>query len=241
MLSETKGIILHTVKFGENSVIATAYTEKFGRQSYIINSTHSKNSANKVALLLPLTILQLIVYHKETREIQRIKEFRTAFGYRTIPFDVNKSSQAIFIAEVLFKLLREEESNPELFDFIEDSLFNFDLMVEGTANFHLYFLAKLTHYLGIQPLLNQSKNDGWIDFVTGTEAESEPYHPKFMTPGQTRLFTELITTSVDQLPTLIVNRQDRQEFLPKIVEFYKHHFDTMGDIKSISVLKEVFG
>lgn len=240
MIASTRGIVLHTVKFGENSVIATVYTEKSGRQSYIINATHSKTAANKMSLLQPLSILDLIVYEKKTREVQRIKEIKPAISYRSLPFEVRKSTQAIFLAEILFKLLREEEGNPELFDFIANALQYFDLMQEGVGNFYLFFLVKLTKYLGIMPHLPSSGQMGWFDITKGTVAHAEPDHPKYMDQTQTRAFSELIESGIEDLPVLKINQKMRRELLPGIIEFYRHHYDSMGEIKSISVLKEIF-
>ena len=47
MLATTEGIVLHTIKYGESSVIATIYTRDFGRQSYLVNAAHGKHSKNK--------------------------------------------------------------------------------------------------------------------------------------------------------------------------------------------------
>ena len=127
MLSQTKGILLHNVKYGENSIIATIYTEKFGRQAYIVNSAKGKKAKNKASMLQPLYLLDMVVYQKQSREVQRIKEFKTYETFHSIPFNIKKSTQVIFIAEILYKLLREEESSPELFHFCENAIKYLDL------------------------------------------------------------------------------------------------------------------
>lgn len=240
MLSSTKGIILHFIKFGETSVIATVYTEKFGRQSYIVNSALGKNAHNKASLLQPLFLLDMVVYHKQTREVQRLKEFKSYSPFQSIPFDIKKSTQAIFIAEFLFKLMREEESRPELFRFIENSILYLDLMEEGISNFHLYFLARLTEFLGIYPNISGRENASWLDLKMGTSSPFEPTHTMFMDKEQTTVFNKLINMNLSDLPQLAVNKQLRKNLLLKIVEYYHQHFDSMGEIKSLTVLKEVF-
>ena len=78
MVHNTKGIVLRVVKYGETSVIVTIYTELFGIQSYIVNGvrTTSKKGASKASLFQPAAILDLIVYHNELKNLQRIKESR---------------------------------------------------------------------------------------------------------------------------------------------------------------------
>ena len=36
MIHKTRGIVLHSVKYGETSLIAHVYTEAFGSQSYLL-------------------------------------------------------------------------------------------------------------------------------------------------------------------------------------------------------------
>src|SRR5660397_174261 len=102
MLATTEGIVLHFIKYGESSVIATIYTRDFGRQSYMINAARSKKSKNKASLLQPLFLVDLVAYQKQSRELHRVKELKSNQPYQNIPFDITKSSLAIFLAEVLY-------------------------------------------------------------------------------------------------------------------------------------------
>ena len=119
MLHTTYGIVLKTIKYAETSVITKVYTEAFGVQSYIVNgvrSTKSKN--NKAGLLQPLTLLDMVVYYKEGRDLHRISEMKNAFIFTAIPFEVVKRSIGIFMVEIMSKSIREEESNPDQFEFL---------------------------------------------------------------------------------------------------------------------------
>ena len=109
MLHKTKGIVLHFIRYSDTSIIAKIYTEAFGLQSYIVNGVRSKSAKNKIALFQPLTLLDLVVYHKENSTLQRISEMRCAEPYQSIPFKVHKSSIALFTAEILQKTLKFPE------------------------------------------------------------------------------------------------------------------------------------
>ena len=75
---KTKGIVLKTVRYGETSIIAGIFTELFGLQSYLINGVRitSKKGSGKANLLQPGAILDMVVYHNELRNLQRVKEFK---------------------------------------------------------------------------------------------------------------------------------------------------------------------
>src|SRR5690606_14746479 len=185
MLATTEGIILHYIKYGENSVILNIYTKALGRQAYILNVSRSKNSKNKTGILQPLFLVNLVAYQKDTREVQRIKEIKNQPVYQNIPFDVTKSTQAIFLAEMLGKTLREQESAPEMFEFIQNSLLFFDLAEEGAPNFHLWFLFHLTEYLGFLPDTQKVGFRNWFDMRKGQVLSHEPPHPFFFHPDAT--------------------------------------------------------
>jgi DNA repair protein RecO (recombination protein O) len=124
MLHKTRGIGLSYLRYRESSIITKIYTEAFGIQTYIVNGVRSsKSKNNRIALFQPLPLLDMVVYHKNKEDtVHRISELKCYAPFHSIPFDVIKSSLALFITEILGKTLREEESNELLFRFIEESI-----------------------------------------------------------------------------------------------------------------------
>lgn len=240
MLAATEGIVLHFIKYGESSVIATIFTKDFGRQSYIVNASRSRKSKNKAGLLQPLFLLDLEVYQKQTREIQRIKEFKSLNTYQNIPFDIAKSTQVIFLAEMLYKTIHEQESYPELFHFVKSALLYFDLLEEGWQNFHLYFLFRLTEYFGFLPDTNKIGFEGWFDLKKGAIVPFEPTHPLYANKEVTGHLIALSMLKINELDSFKVPRKMRDSILQTLVDYYQLHFENLGEIKSLNVLREVF-
>lgn len=239
MIEKTRGIFLHAVKYSETSLIASIYTEAYGRQSYLINGVRSKNSAVKAAIFQPLYLLDLEVYYKTGREIHRIKNARIAFPYSTIPFDIRKSTQVLFLAEVLYKCLREEEPNIELFDFIYHALTLLDLTEAGISNFHIWFLFKLTRFLGINPSSDNAQISNFFDLQTARFVHHEPLHSQFTDKHLTVLFSKLFDIDSSTIEKLNYTQHERKLVLEKLLEFYKIHFGNLGEFRSLEVLKEV--
>lgn len=240
MLENTEGIVLHFVRYGENSVIAQIYTKTFGRQSFLINAVRSKKSKNRATVLQPLFLVDLVCYQKESREVQRIKEIINNPPYQSIPFNVLKTTQALFIAEMLLKTLREQESSPVLFNFIKNALCYFDLMEEHAVNFHLWFLLRLTEYLGFLPDIRGFTRPGWFDMQKGTLVSREPAHPYFANREETRAFVMLGGLKMDELDSLNLSRSLRARLTAKLADYYQLHFQHLGELKSLKVLQEVF-
>lgn len=239
MLEKTRGIFLHSVKYSESSIIAVIYTEAYGRQSFMVNGARSKKSTVKSVAFQPLYLLDLEIYYKGGREIHRLKDVRISNPFSTIPFDIRKSSQVIFLAEILYKCLKEEEPNPGLFDFIYNSLSFLDLSDHGISNFHLWFLFKLTQFLGIYPSGDNALTSNFFDLQKARFVSHEPQHNQFTDKHVTLLFSRLFEIDLATLEKLEYTQNDRRQVLDKLLEYYRIHFDHLGEIRSLGILQEV--
>jgi DNA repair protein RecO (recombination protein O) len=220
MLHKTKGIVFRFTKYGETSIIVTLFTEVFGLQSYIVNGVRSKSGKNKIALFQPLTLLELIVYHREHANINRIKEVKCFHPYQSIPFDIKKSSLMMFINEVINKAVKEESHASDLCNFLIQSFITLDQMTERSENFHLQFLFKLSRFLGFGAY---HVNDVLGVRMTSTENE--------------KLIARLLTSDYTQY--IEIENQQRREILDLILKFYADHLDNIGEMKSVSILREI--
>src|ERR1035437_2184028 len=104
MLQKTRGIVLRSLKYGDTGIITTIYTEAFGRMSFIVQGTHGKKSSVKGNLLKQLFLLELEVDYRPGRELQRVKEMKNISPFGSILFGIAKSSQTLFLAELLEKV-----------------------------------------------------------------------------------------------------------------------------------------
>jgi DNA repair protein RecO (recombination protein O) len=239
VIEKTRGVFLHAVKYSETSLIASIYTEHYGRQSFIINGVHGKNSTVRAAVFQPLYLLDLEIYYKAGREIHRIKSARISLPYTSIPFDIRKSTQVLFLAEVLYKCLREEETNIELFDYLYHSLTLLDLTEAGISNFHIWFLFKLTRFLGFSPSREDAERCNFFDLQSARFVSHEPLHSQFTDKHLTALFIRLFNIDSSSIENLDYTQHERRLVLEKLLEFYHIHLGNLGEFKSLEVLKEV--
>ena len=148
MITTTRAIVLHHLRYSDSSLIVNLYTESMGRQAIFIKGAFSKKSTMRVALFQPLHLVEVDLHHRVNRNMQRVSNIQMYYPFQSIPFDPVKSCIALFIAELLHKTLKEEEANPALFDFLHHTIQALDLNERGTANFHLVFLVHFSRHLG---------------------------------------------------------------------------------------------
>jgi DNA repair protein RecO (recombination protein O) len=244
-LHKTKGIVIRTVKYGETSLVVTIYTELFGVQSYLVNGVRSssKKGPGKANLFQPAAILDLIVYHNELKNLQRIREFKWEVLYQHIFFDVFKNSVALFMVELLQKCIRQPEANPELFYFIEDAFLHLDTS-EGRvlANFPLFFILHLAVFFGFRIHDDYSAIKCWLDLKEGQFVSEHPEHPYFLEGNYSYLTAQLLRVQQpEELAELALNQDTRRILLQAYLGFYALHVPDFGVMKTLAVLQTILG
>lgn len=229
MLHKTRGIALSYIRYRESSIIAKIYTEAFGIQSYIVNGVRSSRSkSNRIALFQPLTLLDLVVYHKSKADtLHRISEIKCRIPFRTLPYEIVKSSLGLFLTEILTKCLREEEENTPLFEFLEEAVMYLDRVEKSYENFHLHALIQLAFFLGFGL-------EAVEDFANELRMQHYPVSPDAVQNAalQTWLSAPFGTP-------VVLDKSRRLSLLNMLLFFYKIHLDSLGEIKSLEVLHEV--
>lgn len=238
MLHSTRGIVFHQVKYSETSIIAKIYTEQFGLKSYLFRGARKKKSNTQAALLQHLNLLELEVYQREKKEIQQVKEIKMAYPFKTIPYDIRKSSILIFLNEILYQVIREEEPNPDLFQFLYQAIQLLDNKEKNLASFHFIFLIQLTRFLGFFPRNNYSDTHHTFNLSEG-EFSSMSLPGNYFAPSPYgRLLSQIMELQPDasySIPSPV-----RNSLLEIILNYYKLHVPGMKDIKSLDVLKSIF-
>ena len=242
-LHKTKGIVLRTVKYGETSLVVTFFTELFGIQSYIVNGvrTNTKKGVGKANLFQPSAILDLVVYHNELRTLQRIREFKWDHLYKHIFSDVKKNAVALFMIELLTKCLKQPETNPELFQFVEDAFIHLDESDETvTANFPLFFSVQTAVLFGFRITDNYSEKNSFFDLQEGMFVARRPTHPHLLEDKQAVVTSQLLKVmQPEELEDIRLNHEFRRNLLHAYETYYALHIQDFGTLKTLPVLKEI--
>ncbi|MES2732793.1 MAG: DNA repair protein RecO [Bacteroidota bacterium] len=233
MLHKTLGIVIHYLRYRESSIIVKMYTEEFGLQSYIENNVRSAKARNKIALFQPLTLLDLVVYHRPDGGLTRLSEIRCHTPFSSLPYDFHKASIAMFITEMLSKTLKEESGSPPLFHFLFQSILWLDQAEANFENFHLQFLLQLARFLGFSP---QSAEE-IFEQLTSAGQSHRGFAGDSSAPEDMLFLDRLIQAEYGE--SIKVSHFLRREALEHILSFYQLHIENFGEIKSLPVLQEV--
>ncbi|MEO6904484.1 MAG: DNA repair protein RecO [Bacteroidia bacterium] len=239
MIQKTNGIVLHAVKYSETNLIVKIYTLQFGLQSYILNNTRSKKSKNKASFLQPLALVEIVVSANHKNKLQRITEITILEPYYDIPFNIHKSAIIIFLNEILYKSIKEDHSDINLFEFIKNSLLMLDLNTANCSNFHIYFMIQLSKYLGFYPEEKIVIIPTFFDLKEGRFLRQRPFHPHYLTAENSEILCSFINTTYDELHLIRITKAERKQILQALILYYQLHIQTIGEIKSLDVLEEI--
>lgn len=240
MIRKTRGIVLHTTRYGESSLVVHCYTAMSGRQTFMVKGVRKSKKQNRSNLFQPLFILDFEVYHKDGRNIQMVKEVNRAIPLNSIPFDITKSTQAIFMAEVLYRVLKEEESNPVLASFLISTIQYLDTLEEASPDFHILFLFQLSRHLGFYPQNNFRGETVFFNLVSG-QFKTHLGDPEiFLDQSGSVLWNRYMQADLQSVKEEGFNGLQRKQILDDLVRFYKLHVAGMGEIRSLEVLHSFF-
>lgn len=240
MLEKTKGIVLHAIRYGDDSLIVSVLTLSRGTLTFMVKAPRGRHGSVKAQLLRPLSILDMDIDYRERMQMHRIKDMRVAIVFSTLPYEPAKEAVAMFLGEVLYHALKREGENPALFEFLEHSLEWFDLAEHDYANFHLCLLIQLTRHLGFFPNMDSPSPACLFDLLEGCFVFSIPAHGQYLVPEEAQFLAKLLKMNYETMHRVHLNRQQRGHILRLLNTYYRVHVPDFPELKSLDVLTELF-
>lgn len=241
MQETLRGIVLRTVKYGDSSLVVDLFTLSRGRQSFMVTMSRARRAVRSVSFWQPLSMVE---FTSELRpndsRLPRPKDVRTYYTYTDLPFSPVKSTLALFLAEFLCAALREEKENAPLYRYIETSLLWLDVVTApaSVANFHLAFLMRLSHFVGIYP--NLEHPDRYFDLLAGSYCDRQPSHAHFLQGDEARAIPTIFRMDYPTLHLFRLTRSERQRILRVLNDYYRLHVPNFPELRSLAVLHEVY-
>lgn len=242
MLQNTQGIVLRSIKYGETSLVSTIFTKLNGVQTYMVQGVRTaKSRHNKAALLQPATLLDLVSYQHQQKNLQRLKEFQLAHIYVSLQEEIVKNSVALFSVELLLRLLPEHAPLPELFDFVFEYFTALDRMEsDEVSNFPLYFIIAISRHLGYELKGEYSEQTPHLNLLEGGFSEHHPIVKPFLESEDASVLSKLIAIeNFGELGDISMSSARRFRLLEWYIEFLQRYTQHLGQIKSLSVLQAI--
>ncbi|MDI9336857.1 MAG: DNA repair protein RecO [Alphaproteobacteria bacterium] len=235
-----KAIVIQVTPYQDSCIITKLFTPEFGILSFIVKSIHAKakTSPPKYLFFQVGSFIQIEFEYHALKNIQSIKNVHWHRLYKSTYHHVIKIAILMYITEVLLKVLVQPEKNEDLFQFIEDVLMLLDtLPVTETNNIPLFFLTKLSGFLGISIQANEEKTE----HTTNDIWKNEPQNTDLNDPGfHILLLQKLVSQSTYQgYQSIIITTMQRRGFLNYLHRFYALHGKPLHPLKSIAIMQTI--
>lgn len=237
---KTRAIVLQTIKYGDSQLIVDLFTEKLGNLSFIVRIPRSAKAKTKRQLFQPLMTLNLEFDYRQKAGLQKLKEVCISDPFVDIPFSPYKLAISMFLSELLNHATKGELKAESLFVFLHDSIFWLDEAKEGYANFHIVFMIRLTAFLGFFPNIEGGAEGEFFDLVDGCFVKLTPTHNKYLSAEDSLKMLNLIRLDYKTMHLYTMSRMDRNRCIEVLLMYYRIHVPGFPELKSYSVLKELF-
>lgn len=233
-----KGIIIHHLRYADNSFIVRIYCEHHGMKAFMVRSGKSAKSS-KVGMLQALNLVEFESSIKENTQIHQLKNLRISYPFRQIPFDPVKSAMVMFLDEILYKTIPDDYANDQLYTFLSNAILLLDDAIDG-RNFHLWCMLEISRHYGFYPHFEQKSQANYFDLSLGEFVATKPQHTLFMDSESTEKLYQMMDMEWPQVQNMNLHSQLRKYLLESLVKYIQLHLENVREIKSLSILHEVF-
>lgn len=216
MTQNTELIVLHTTKFGENSLVVHTLSREYGRRSFLVKGAGKKST---MSLFLPLNMLEADIIETNKSTLFTARNLISRHPLLGIRSNMFKNSMTMFMSEVLYRVVKDGASEQGLFEWCERNILMLDAIQTDFSNFHIRFLLELAVALGFSP-----EAQDLMPFV----GDHYPVVEKFMSLP----FAESML--------IPLNGQVRNEIAEEILRYIEFHTESAVNVNSLKVLRELF-
>jgi len=216
MTQNTGLIVLHTTKFGENSLVVHTLSKVYGRRSFLVKGVGKKSA---MSLFLPLNVLEADIIETNKSTLFTARNISAKYPLAGIRNDMFKNSMTMFMSEVLYRVVKDGAMEEGLFEWCEKDILMLDAIRTDFSNFHIRFLLELSVALGFSP-----EAQDLMPFV----GDHYPVVEKFMSlPFADSMLIPL-------------NGAARNEIAEEILRYIEFHTESAVNVNSLKVLRELF-
>lgn len=208
-------IVLHTTKFGENSIVVHTLSREYGRRSFLVRGAGKK----LMSLFLPLNILEAEVVESSKSTLYTARNLSARHPLMGIRSNIFKNSMTMFMSEVLYRVIKDGVNEPGLYEWCERNILLLDAVQADFSNFHLRFLLELAVALGFSP-------------------ESRDLQP--FVGDNFNVVESLMHGSFAETMFIPMTGSQRNEVAEQILRYIEYHTDSTLRINSLKVLRELF-
>ena len=215
MVYATPLIVLSSTKVGDKSLVLHTLSPGWGRRSFITGIGQKA----PMAMFLPLSLLECEVVENPKSDLWRARSVVVSEPLAGIRSDMHKNTMCLFLSEVLFRTLKEGTLEEGLFEWCRGNILTLDALQADFSNYHLRFLLEFAGALGFAP----------------TSEDLAPFAGEHYA-----LIRELLQSDAASSLLIPMTGAQRNAVAGLLLDYIGFHTETQLNIRSLSVLREIY-
>ena len=216
MTYDDRIIVLNTTRVKENSIVLHTISRTYGRRSFLVRV--GKNAG--MSYFLPLNLLEVSVTENPKSDLWYARVVSAEAPLNSIRDNIYKNTISLFMAEVLFRIVKQGNAEDGLYDWCRRQILTLDALETDFSNFHIRFLLELAVALGFRPQVN--------DIL--------PFTGEYQS-----VIESCMNTSLAESMLIPQSRQVRNDQASSLIRYLEFHTESTINIRSLAVLRELFG
>lgn len=224
MIIQTPAIILRRFPYGDTSIIAHVFARETGKVSVIVKGARRKGSI-MAACFQPLSYLDIIYYHKDTRDIQTISKADFIQTWSRFSEDLNAVSMALTLLEITDKTMVNYDPHPELFDSLVAVISAFDIGSIPKNILYWHYQLRVLTIMGFKPDISNKELPDYG--IIANKINSQ------------HILSLLLNTDLSDIPEIKISAVEKKTISNYIYDQFRRHFEGMNELKSMKVLRQL--
>lgn len=216
MVKVTELIVLHTTKFGENSLVVHTLSKEYGRRSFLVRGAGKKTA---MTLFQPLSILEADILESSKSNLYTAKNISLKHHLSGIRSNMFKNSMTMFLSEVLYRTVKDGANEEGLYEWCEKNILLLDAIKSDFSNFHIRFLLEFAIALGFSPETRDLTPFSGTHFPVIERFMKEDFAQSMLIP---------------------LSGAARNEIAEDILRYIEFHTESSINVNSLKVLRELF-
>ena len=216
MVKVTEFIVLHTTKFGENSLVVHTLSKEYGRRGFLVRGAGKKSA---MSLFQPLSILEADIMETSRSNLYTARNISLRHHLSGIRGNMFKKSMTMFMSEVLYRCVKDGANEEGLYEWCERNILLLDSIESDFSNFHLRFLLELSMALGFSPQTQDLMPFTGVHYPVVERLMKESFAETMLIP---------LSGSV------------RNEIAEELLRYIEFHTESALNVNSLKVLRELF-
>lgn len=235
MSDRIEGLFLKSTKYAENSLIVDLLTDFHGKKSFLFKSVQSKKRS---FIFQPFHVIEFSCKFNSNKNINSGFSPELCFPIYNIISDIRKTTNALFLTELLYKTINKNEPSEKLFFHLKKIILSFEHL-DFNSSFSIFFIKEILPFIGLQPINNYSEKNKFFNLKDGNfSSNSESiYDPLF----SDFLFSKLLGMNIDKYNLMNFAKQDRKAIMSILLDYLNYHANVnSSDIKSLKILYSLY-